>query len=466
MTGTGPKTASPLAQTAPRSAHARRERRRVGILITSNLLGGIGVASGIAVSAVLVEKLGSTSLAGLGQAAGVLGAAVAAVPLARLAARRGRRVSLSLGYAIAVLGAALVVTAATVAQVWLLIVGLCCFGVSQAVNLQSRYAATDGVPAAVRGRTMAVVIWATTLGSVAGPNLTGLGEAVGEAVHVPGLAGPYLFSATAFAGAGLAIGLWYRASTTAESAEAVGGNTEAVSGRFLTEAGGEAGSEAVEAGTGVRKDTGTADSAPVGALAALRWAAGSPTARFGVVLMAVAHATMVMVMVMTPLHMQHAGMSLEVVGVVISLHIVGMYALSPVFGRLTDAWGAVRTAVCGVCLFGLAVVLGFVSAATRAGSVVTACALVLLGLGWSASTISASTLLAATADERIRIPLQGAADAGMNYAGAGAAALAGPILAAGDFRAVNVAGAVLLLPVLILLAGMRAAARRPGPAPS
>lgn len=397
------------------------ERRRVGTLVVSNLLGGIGVASSVAVSGLLVEHLGATSIAGLGQASSVLGAAVAAIPLAGLAERRGRRRSLAVGYVIALAGAGVVLLSAAVHSLPLLLLGLACFGVSQATNLQSRYAATDGVPATSRARTMSIVVWATTIGSVAGPNLSDVGERAGESVGLTGLAGPYLFSAAAFALAMVVITLGLPGP-----APALTQPTSAAAG--------------IE-GAATR----------VTALEALRWALGHPRARLGVVLLAAAHATMVMVMVMTPLHMQHHGMSITVVGLVISLHVVGMYAVSPLFGWLTDAWGALRTAALGTAVLGLAVVVGFVSAATDASEAVTAAALVLLGLGWSASTIAASSVVAATAADGVRLPLQGAADAGMNYAGALAAVVAGPLLAGGGFQAVNVAGAVLLVPVVALL---------------
>lgn len=397
------------------------ERRRVGTLVVSNLLGGIGVASSVAVSGLLVEHLGATSIAGLGQASSVLGAAVAAIPLAGLAERRGRRRSLAVGYVIALAGAGVVLLSAAVHSLPLLLLGLACFGVSQATNLQSRYAATDGVPATSRARTMSIVVWATTIGSVAGPNLSDVGERAGESVGLTGLAGPYLFSAAAFALATVVItlGLPGPAPALTQPTSAAAGIESAAT--------------------------------RVTALEALRWALGHPSARLGVVLLAAAHATMVMVMVMTPLHMQHHGMSITVVGLVISLHVVGMYAVSPLFGWLTDAWGALRTAALGTAVLGLAVVVGFVSAATDASEAVTAAALVLLGLGWSASTIAASSVIAATAADGVRLPLQGAADAGMNYAGALAAVVAGPLLAGGGFQAVNVAGAVLLVPVVALL---------------
>jgi MFS family permease len=399
------------------------DRRTTGVLVVSNLLGGVGVASGVAVGGLLVEELGGTAVAGVGQAASVLGAAVAAVPLATLAVRRGRRWSLATGYGVALLGALLVIVGAVAGALVVLMVGLGLFGVAQAVNLQSRYAAAEGASAQSRGRAMALVLWATTIGAVAGPNLTATGARAGDGLGLPALAGPYLFSLVAFTVAGMVIAVLYRAPATVP---ATPGSGPAV----------------VEPGE-----------APLGAVAALRWAARHPVPRFAVVLTAVAHSAMVMVMVMTPLHMQHRGMSLELVGLVISLHVLGMYALSPVFGWVSDRFGPLRLALAGLVLLALAVALGFVAALVGEDSRATAAALVVLGTGWSASVIAASALLAAVPSDRVRVPLQGATDAGMSYAGAVAAALAGPILALGGFRAVNVAAAILLTPAGVLMAG-------------
>ncbi|WP_127573900.1 MFS transporter [Georgenia faecalis] len=414
-------------------------RRPIAVLIASNLFGGVGVASGVAVGALLVEEHGGTAIAGLGQAVSVLGAAVAAIPLATMAARHGRRWSLATGYAIALTGAVLIITAALLGQILVLLLGLGLFGVAQAVNLQSRYAAAEGVPAASRAKAMSIVIWATTIGSVAGPNLSAVGERLGTSVGVPGLAGPYLFSLVSFAGAGLAVALFYRPARTAPM-------------------GGKGGSPAPGAATGAGP-VGEAIAAPTtGAVQALRWALARRVPRFAVVLLAGGHAVMVMVMVMTPLHMQHNGMSLQVVGVVISLHVLGMFAFSPVFGWLVDRYGAIRTATLGVTILLIAIVVGFVAASTHAHGSLTAVALTVLGLGWSATTISASALITSASTDAVRVPLQGATDAGMNYAGAAAAALAGPVLAVGGFHAVNIAGALILAPVLVLLVDL---VRRP-----
>ena len=330
--------------------------RSIGVVIASNLLGGVGVASGVAVGGLLAERLGGTSVAGLAQAA------VAAVPLATLAAKKGRRRSLALGYTIAVFGALLIIASGILDQLVVLLDGLGLFGVAQAVNLQSRYAAADNAPVASRARTMSIVIWATTIGSVAGPNLTAPGNRLGIAVGLPELVRPYLSSVLSFASAATVIALLFRPAplpTQDVEDERTGPGTAG--------------------GTGVSEPAKPASA--VGAIACLKWAGRHPVARFAVVLIACAHAVMVMVMVMviTPLHMQHHGMSLELVGIVISLHVLGMYALSPVWGWAADRFGAVHVAIVGMVLQIASVGLGFVAA--FGNSALTMVALTVLGPG-------------------------------------------------------------------------------------
>lgn len=447
-------TAGPAA---PAPADAPHARRNLVVLVFSNLLAGVGVASGAAVGALLAESLGGTSMAGLAQAVGVLAAAVASIPLATFAQVRGRRWALSLGYALSTVGALLIVTAAVVGQLVVLLVGLTLYGVANATNLQSRYAAADNVGSGTRARTMSVVLWSTTVGSVVGPNLAAPGAVVGSGLGVPALGGPYLFSIVAYLLAGLVLAALYRDPVSnAAVGSAVAAATTAV-GRI-----------------GKRADRAArAEPRRTGALAALRWAWAHPRARFAVVTTAVAHGVMIMVMVMTPVHMQHGGMSLQLVGIVISLHVLGMFAFSPVFGWLSDRFGPLRVAVGGLMLQGAAVVLGFLAAAMvpdadaggHAGAhaghgaavpaldteVLTAVALVLLGLGWSACVIASSAVLASVTEPHVKLPLQGATDALMNYFGAGAAALAGPLLAWGGFQAVNTAGAILLVPAVVTI---------------
>lgn len=391
-----------------------RNTRSLSGLVVGNILGGVGVASGIAVGSLLVASLGGTAMAGLGQALSVLGAGLLAVPLANLAARSGRRRSLTAGYGIAALGGLVILLAARFDLLLLLLAGLLLFGAAQATNLQTRYAASELATPARRGTVMSVVIWASTIGSVVGPNLSGVGARLGRRFQLPDLAGPYLFSLSAFILAGVAVAVLFAGRRTAHAAPA-------------------------PAGSSPRNRA--------GALRALRWASRHPVARFAVVLIVVAHAVMVGIMSMTPVHLGHHGHQLSAVGLVISLHILGMYALSPLFGWLADRIGAMRTALVGLILLAAAALLIF--AAPGNFALVTV-ALMLLGLGWSAATIAGSVLLAGVDSGEIRVPLQGATDAMMNYGGATSALIGGPLLAWLGFGALALTAGALIVPAAAL----------------
>jgi MFS family permease len=141
------------------------QRRTVGVLSGGVALAGLGVTVGITVGGLLARDVaGTDSASGLGQTASVLGAAVLAVPLSRISDRAGRRAGLAAGYGVAVLGALVTVVAAAVSSLWLLLAGLFAFGAATACGLQARYAAADLATPERRGRSLSLVVWATTIG--------------------------------------------------------------------------------------------------------------------------------------------------------------------------------------------------------------------------------------------------------------------------------------------------------------
>src|SRR5699024_4836182 len=246
---------------------------------------------------------------------------------------------------------------------------LALFGVAQAVNLQSRYAAAENAGPAARARTMSIVIWATTVGSVVGPNLIDPGDSLGTLLGLPQYVGTYILSMVAYALAATVIALWLTPNHPTA-------RTQAPQSAVTAE--------------------------PVGALAALRWSGTDPRARFGVVATGSAHAVMVMVMVMTPLYMVHEGMALSFVGVVVSLHILGRYGLSPAFGWAADRFGPVPWSGAEMGVRVLATALAFVAAAYEESSrALTPTALVMLGVGWWVVVIAASSLPANDREERV-----------------------------------------------------------------
>jgi MFS family permease len=410
------------------------QRRTVGVLSGSVALAGLGVTVGITVGGLLARDVaGTDSAAGLGTTAGVLGAAVLAVPLARISDRSGRRAGLAAGYAVAVIGAVITVAAAWMSSLVLLVVGLFAFGAATACGLQARYAAADLASPARRGRDLSLVVWATTVGSVLGPNLAGPGADLGRALGLPALGGGFAVSAVAFAVVAAALLLLLRPDPLLLARRLGGGD-----GR-----------------PGPRQATG----------AAVRAVWASPAGRLGLTSVVVSHSVMVGVMVMTPVHMGHAGGSegttLRIIGLVISVHVAGMYLFSPVVGILADRAGRTTTvAVGGVLLLAAAALAG---TAAPGAAVQLGVGLFLLGLGWSCGLIAGSTLVTESVGQDLRPTAQGGTDLLMGLSAALAGVVGGPLLAVGGFGLVTGVSAALVLPLAVVWAtGLRSAVSGPG----
>ncbi|MDA3023623.1 MAG: MFS transporter, partial [Actinomycetota bacterium] len=374
------------------------------------MLGGLGVGAGVTVTTLLAFELsGSAALAGLAASASAFGAGVAAAAIGA-SSRFGRRPGLVGGYFVGLLGASVAVAAAVIGSFPLMVLATFLFGSSNASNLQARYAVTDLATAGRRGSDLSIVVWATTVGAVLGPNLTGPGVAAAGLLGVPELSGPYLLSAAGFGSAALLllIGLRPDPLLLARRLE----RTDA---------------RAADEEEGV-PDAVDADSAPVreGMRGAFAVVAASPSARAAVATIAAAHAVMVGVMVMTPVHMGHHGADVRLIGITISLHILGMYAFSPVFGRLTDRFGP--RAVLGLGLGQLLAAVALAALSTPRGGAGFVLGLLLLGTGWSAALIASSALLTASLPIGSRAQAQGLSDLGMNVAGGSAGALSGVLM--------------------------------------
>lgn len=383
------------------------------------MLGGLGVGAGVTVTTLLAFELsGSAALAGIAASASAFGAGVFAAAIGALS-RFGRRPGLVGGYVVGLLGASTAVTSAVLGSFPLMVAATFLFGASNASNLQARYAATDLASADRKGSDLSVVVWATTVGAVLGPNLTGPGVAAAGILGVPDLAGPYLLSAAGFAAAALVLLVGLRPDPL-------------LLARQLLDT--QPGTQDVP-GTPARRR---------GSLATgLAAVAADPSARAAVVTIASAHAVMVGVMVMTPVHMGHHGADVRIIGLTISLHILGMYAFSPVFGRLTDRFGA--RPVLGLGLAQLLVAVLFSALSTPQGGLGFIGGLLLLGTGWSAALIASSALLATSLPLDARAPTQGLGDLAMNVAGGSAGALSGLLMMLLGFPLMAASTILLLL---------------------
>lgn len=392
------------------------QRHVVRTLVGSQMLGGVGLSAGIAVGALIAEEVsGSARWAGLGGTFQILGTALAAIPVVRVTVARGRRPGLALGYLLAATGAVGIMAAAVMGSFALLLASSLLFGAATTSNNQARYAATDLAAPSRRGRDLAVVVWATTLGSVLGPNLVTPGEPVARALGLPDLAGPYVFSVVGLVLAAVLL-LWrLRPDPLLEARE-----------RHLAK-------------------EGQAMAAQGSMVHGLRVVAAIPAARLGLVTLVLGHVTMVSVMVMTPLHMAHGDAGLEVIGLVISLHVLGMFAFSPLTGMAVDRFGGRAVAVVGSVVLSSATILASVSPEGHSSTLLVG--LFLLGLGWSCTLVSGSALLTSALPEAERPAAQGASDLVMSLVAGLGGALAGVVVEASGYRTLALAALVVAVAV-------------------
>lgn len=362
------------------------QRRTVAALMTSSAFGYAGFLAVAAITGLLAAEItGSDLLAGIPSAAGTLGTAAAAAPLALRATRRGRRRAIRLGYLIGIAGAGAAVAAGQLQSFWLLVIAMAGFGVGQASNLQSRFAAADLAEEETRARSIAMVVWVGTIGAVLGPPAALWTNGLGTDLGLGEWVSPMFLGAMGFTIAALVVS------------------------RLLSP-------DPLELAGGVDPDAQLENP-----LRGMRrsWSAiwPNPMARLAIGAMAVSQMAMVAVMTMTPLHMRDYGHA-DLSTLVISVHVFGMFGLSPLVGRWADRFGRTLALGAGATILGLgtfaAVVAGYVPILVFMG-------LFLLGLGWSFSLIAGSALLTESLPVSERVGAQGLADVAMSALGALAA---------------------------------------------
>lgn len=390
------------------------------VLSAGQVLGGIAFGATVSLGALLAADLsGDDGLSGLATASVTLGPALCSIPLARLAARVGRRRALTLGNIFALVGIMIVVLAVSLRIFPLLLLGTLTIGAGNAGNLQSRFAATDLAAPEHRGRDLSIVVWSTTIGGVAGPLLLAPGELVGHAIGMPPQTGSYAFS---FVAQCLALVLYLVALRPDPllTAQQLARAAAAVTGI-------------------VREDR------PV-------------VARYAIFAVAGSHVVMASVMAMTPVHLSHMAHEMHgvqttpadvsaLVGVTIALHVGGMYALSPVFGILADGLGRLRVVLLGQALLGGALTFAVFANGQAWGVIV---ALILLGLGWSAATVAGAALLTESSAPELRTRRQGRSDSLMSLCAAGGAVLAGVILSNFQYAGLGIAASVIVVAIVAL----------------
>jgi MFS family permease len=417
----------PAASTSTSSVEEPPEQRRtLTVLLLAQILSGLGLAAGITVGALLAEQmLGSSRLSGLPTVFFTIGSAAAAVAVGRISQWRGRRAGLSAGYFIGALGSLGVVVAASINSVALLFAFMLIYGAGVSTNLQARYAGADLAAPSRRGRAVSIVLVATAVGAIIGPNLVSVTGDFATQVGVPRLAGPFILAGFAYASAGLVLWLLLRPDPL-------------LLARRIAAASSEGGADARSNGSAA------ADASVRSSPQAQRsW---SPGVASGASIMIITQVVMVAIMTMTPIHIEHFGHSLTITGVVIGAHVAGMFLPSPFSGWLVDRFGfRPIAAAAGLIL----VAAGLLAASAPMDSVtILLLALVLLGFGWNLGLVSGTTLVTNAVPLATRARTQGTVDLGIALAGAGAGLSSGLIITATSYATLSIAGGILALLII------------------
>lgn len=404
-----------------RSRPAAR-RRAVATLVAGVALGSTGhIAAATVASIVADEMVGTSALSGAPGAALIVGAAIGASLLSALMARRGRRPGIAAGYAVGVAGAFIAIVAIVASSLPLLLVGTVLVGFGNSANQLSRYVAADMFPADRRASAIGTVVWAATIGAVLGPNLIGPAGVVAEWLGLPRLAGAYLVP-IGFVGLASILSFVLLRPDPFELADP--------------------GDVAVRGGE---------------RSAMIRDVLRQPSVAAALVALVASQAVMVLIMTMTPVHMTAHGHHVESIGLVISGHTFGMFALAPISGRLSDRFGSGRVILAGLLVLAGASLLAAV--APPDGGVVLFVALFLLGFGWNLGFVAGSTLLTRGVDVADRTRVQGLADSLIWSSAAVASLGSGIVLAFASFTALSLLGcALVILPLWLVVARRRAIA--------
>ena len=364
------------------ATRARIQKRTLRTLVSGQIIGAAALASSVTVGAFVIQEIlgQQTPWGGIATATVTTGTAVMSQVLSRLMVRRGRRPGLQLGYSLAALGAFIAGIGAETSILPIFMVGLFLFGNGQASNLLARYTATDLALPDERARAMSRIVFSSTFGAVFGPLLIQPAQAAGEqwfGLHK--YTGPWLFSGTVLMCAFLNTAIRLRPDPLVVS----GGIRERADGKLPS----------------------------IGS--ALSIVVSTQRGRLALSSMVVSQAAMVAVMTMTPVHMKlhgHESMSQYVV----SLHIAGMFAFSPLVGRFVDRRGTVRAVLVGsvVLVSGL-----LLSSLSGESAPLLFPALWMLGVGWNFGLIGGSSMLIESIDPDQRVTVQGAADLMMSFLG-------------------------------------------------
>lgn len=393
------------------------QKKTLRVLVAGQVVAASALSAAVTVGAFVIQDIlgQDTAWGGISSATFTMGSAFMSQVLARKMSSKGRRVGLQYGYSLAIAGGLLAGFAVNRNSLVLFIFGLFLYGSGQASNLLSRYAAMDLAAPEHRSQAMSYILFGSTFGAVFGPVLIKPAQNIGEDFFGwSTYTGPWIASACFFLFAFVNVAVRLRP-------------------------------DPLEVSGGLSSQQGVGVAVPKFG-EALKTISDSKNARVALFAMVISQVTMVAVMTMTPVHLKLHGHE-DVSPYVISLHIAGMYAFSPLVGKFTDR----RPKLLAISVGGV-LLLSATAMAALAGQEATLLwpSLWLLGLGWSFGLIGGTTLLVESVPATSRVTVQGAADLMMSFCGGLAGFSSGFIRKAFGFHMLSNLGTILALVLVVI----------------
>ncbi len=388
-----------------------RRRLTLTLFLAQSFFSAAMIASFTVLPILAARLSGQDSVAGLPSTISLVGRAAAAYPFGWLMDRIGRRLGLSLGYGFGVAGMVLSAWAILAGSFGWFMVGVALFGMGRGAAELGRYVAAEVQPVENRAKAIGLIVFAGTVGSIGGPLLVAPSSQLASRFDMLADSGPFWLAAL-FMAIGMIL-LWIMLRPDPQMlivAEEIDGKSVTVSDLPLWRL--------------------FADAKVLLALSS----------------MAIGQMVMVLIMVITPLHMDHQHHGTQAISFVIMAHTLGMFGLSWLTGGLIDRYGRITIMFVGAFILLVAAIM----TPLVSGVPLLAAALFLLGLGWSFCFVAGSSLLTDSIASGDKGRVQGAAEVFVALSSGAGSLGSGPVFAGGGMIAVSGIGLAL---VLLLLAG-------------
>ena len=324
------------------------ESRKISGLLLSVAFSSIGFIAAITVTVLAAREVSSNPLfLGFPNAVGVGGAFIGTQMFYKISKKYSRLAALSVTFFIGAIGSVVLFYSLIIDSFTLLMIGALILGFGQSATLQSRYAASFVASKNFKATALSLAVWFSVFGSVFGPRLVSLySEYFNE-----------LFNSELIVGYIVAmVGMLFASASVITF----------TSSNSLLRKPAETEEDNIQKLSNTKKD---------GNILTL--------------LLVLNHFTMVVIMSATPLHVQDIGETVQLVGVIISYHTLGMFLLSPILGNYVDRYGYRRFTYIGTGILFISCLITFINSGPTALKI----GLYLLGLGWNFNYVAISSAI-------------------------------------------------------------------------